>query len=156
MVGVADRVRRDRSGAPLTLQVLVALGPGHPSDRCPLNPWQGRGQARLHAYMCRAPCRSAVALRSQTGWTANLQGFRIRAPEGWPLLQRCARPSTGHTVPRSCGQPRCLGRVGRLMSTVVTFSALAASWSAVTAIYPVSASQTAWVTAVTDGILPAC
>ena len=44
----------------------------------------------------------------------------------------------------------------RLMSTAVTFSALAASWSAVTATYPVSASQTAWVTAVTDGILPAC
>jgi hypothetical protein len=24
-------------------------------------------------------------VRSQTGWTANLQGFRIWAPEGWPL-----------------------------------------------------------------------
>ncbi|SRR6266851_6942443 len=39
--------------------------------------------------------RSAVppptgTLRSQPGLTANLQGFRIRAPEGWPLLQRRA------------------------------------------------------------------
>ena len=33
----------------------------------------------------------AVVLRSQTGLTANLQGFRIGTPEGWPLLQRRAR-----------------------------------------------------------------
>jgi hypothetical protein len=65
----------------------AALGPGHPSDRCPPNPCQGRGQARLRVYMCQAPSRSSVALRSQTGSTANLQGFRIRAPEGWTFLQ---------------------------------------------------------------------
>jgi len=47
------------------------------------------------------------------------------------------------------------------MSTAVTFSALAASWSAVTATCAVSASRTArwrlWRSrVVTDGILPAC
>jgi len=47
------------------------------------------------------------------------------------------------------------------MSTAVTFSALAASWPAVTATCAVSASRTArwrlWRSrVVTDGILPAC
>ena len=32
----------------------------------------------------------AVGLRSQTGLTVNLQGFSIRTPKGWPLLQRRA------------------------------------------------------------------
>ena len=54
----------------------------HPSDRCPLNPCQGRGQARLRVYMCRAPLGFAVVPRSQPGLTADLQGFRIGAPEG--------------------------------------------------------------------------
>ena len=68
--------------------VVATLGPGHPSDWCPLNPCQGRGQAWLRVCMCQAAPPSAVTPRQQTGLTANLQGFRIRAPEGWPLFQR--------------------------------------------------------------------
>jgi hypothetical protein len=60
------------------------LGLGHPSDWCPLNPCQGRGQARLRVYMCRAAPRSAVVLRSQTGLTANMQAFRIRRRRDGP------------------------------------------------------------------------
>jgi hypothetical protein len=63
---------------------------GHPSDWCLLTPCQGRRQAWLRVYMYRAALPSAVVLRSQPGLTANLQGFRIRAPEGWLLLQRRA------------------------------------------------------------------
>ena len=43
-----------------------ALGPGHPSDRCPLNPCQGRSQARLRVHMCQALLRSVLALRPET------------------------------------------------------------------------------------------
>ena len=51
--------------------------------------------------MCRAPLQSAVVLRSQTGLTANLQGFRIGAPEGWPSCDAVA--SAGPIVPSWCG-----------------------------------------------------
>jgi hypothetical protein len=40
------------------------LGPGHPSDWCPLNPCQGRRQGRLRVYMCQAVLPFAVVLRS--------------------------------------------------------------------------------------------
>jgi hypothetical protein len=44
----------DRNGCyTRRLQTWAALGPGHPSDRCHLNPCQGRGQARLGVYVCR-------------------------------------------------------------------------------------------------------
>jgi hypothetical protein len=86
VVSTVGRVRlaRELARAPL---------PGHPSDWCPLKPCQGRGQARLRVYMCQAVLPFAVVLRSQTGLTVNLQGFRIRAPGGWPCCnaarQRC-------------------------------------------------------------------
>jgi len=38
-------------------------------------------------YVCQAVLPFVVVLGAQPGLTANLQGFRIRAPEGWPLLQ---------------------------------------------------------------------
>jgi len=82
------------------LPLLLAVGArSWPSFRLvPLNPCQGRGQARLRVYLYQAIPPSAVVLRLQTGLTANLQGFRIRAPEGWPLLQR--RASTEPMAPR--------------------------------------------------------
>ena len=89
------------------------LGPGHPSDWCPLNPCQGRGQARLRVYVRQAALPSAVVPGSQTGLTANLQGFRIRAPEGWPPSHpsRAWRWSCGATSVRSATSgPTRVGR----------------------------------------------
>ena len=84
-----------RCGPPRYRMVVIEppRDPSHarswPSFRLgPLNTCQGRCQAGLRVYVCRAPPPFAVVLRLQTGLTANLQGFRIRAPEGWPLLQR--------------------------------------------------------------------
>ena len=69
----------------------MALDPGHPSDWCPLNPCQGRSQARSRVYMCRAALPCAVVLAVTDGLDGELASFRIEAPEGWPLLQRRAR-----------------------------------------------------------------
>jgi hypothetical protein len=120
-VGIIRSLTRCRSG----LEGMVATRAGYRAgrrsvlailpDRCPLNPCHGRGQARLFAYMCRALLRSAVALRSQTGLTANLQGFRIGAPEGWPLLQsrpsgrdlRCRHGTGRHRVRCEPSRRRC-------------------------------------------------
>ncbi len=52
----------------------AALGPGHPSDRCPLNPCQGRGQARLRVYMCQA----ASTVRGCPAVTDGLDGELAR------------------------------------------------------------------------------
>jgi hypothetical protein len=68
------------------------FGPGHSSDRCRLNPSQGAVKPVLgcactgHLYCSRL----SSWVRPQTGLTADLQGFRIRAPQGWPLVQRRA------------------------------------------------------------------
>ena len=69
----------------------------------PLNPCRGRGQARLRVSICRAAVPFAVPLQSQTCLTVNLQGFRIRAPEGWPLCNAAL----------ALGSWRCV-RLGRL------------------------------------------
>ena len=45
----------------------TALGSGHPSDWRPMNPCQGRSQAWLGGYMCKAASPFAVVLWSQTG-----------------------------------------------------------------------------------------
>jgi hypothetical protein len=63
---------------------VLAIPPIGAPDSLP----RGAVRARLGVYMCQAAWPCAVARRSQTGLTANLQGFRIGAPEGWPLLQR--------------------------------------------------------------------
>src|SRR6266568_488540 len=46
--------------------------------------------------------RSVVVLQPQTGLTANLQGFRTGAPEGWPLLQ-CRGPALDSSALYACG-----------------------------------------------------
>ena len=59
--------------------------------------------------MCRAPLPFAVGLRAQPGLTANLEGFRIRAPEGWPPFAT-APASPGDTMRHSCGLSLSLTR----------------------------------------------
>jgi hypothetical protein len=77
-VGFVGPLTRCRSGLTGMVATWVAtglaeLGPGHPSATCLLNSCQGRRQAWLCVYMYRAPLRFAVAPRSQSGLTANLQ-----------------------------------------------------------------------------------
>jgi hypothetical protein len=55
------------------------------------------------------------------GLTTNLQGFRIRAPEGWTLLRRRAQSWTCG-APRSCGPSVSLEQV--VHGSVVTGDSL--------------------------------
>jgi hypothetical protein len=77
------------------LQRQPALGGCHPFDRRPLNPCAHSGpEAR----------RDGAATRAQRALlTASTQGFRMRAPEGWPLLQHRAPPLTLRRVARAFG-----------------------------------------------------
>jgi|SRR5271165_4433127 len=56
------------------------------SQQCDLPADLGSGGAAVHAAAPLAGLVGAVD-GSQTGLTANLQGFTIGPPEGWPLLQ---------------------------------------------------------------------
>src|SRR5215467_3548560 len=49
--------------------------------------------------------RDRVATRAQGALlTASTQGFRMRAPEGWPRLQHCAPPLTLRRAARAVGR----------------------------------------------------
>jgi hypothetical protein len=60
-----------------SIEFLLALGPCHPFDRRRLNPRQDSRSGGPKGS--RSDVRSAPL-------TAILRGFKIEAPEGWPLL----------------------------------------------------------------------
>lgn len=103
------------------LQTQAALGPWPSLRLVPPTPCQGRGQARLRVYMYRGPLRSAVVLRRQTGLTANLQGFRIRAQGGMaPLAAPRERwiCGTGSRVDGSSGTS-WVAMIGRQINAIL-------------------------------------
>ena len=79
--------------------------------------------SRVHAP---GTFRFAVALPSQTGLTANLQGFRIGALEEWPLLQR--RTSVRPTAPHSCGAASHRG-AWQCRERITNLEGLRVSWT---------------------------
>ena len=97
------------------------------------------------AFCVGADLRSLESLRPRVGKPEGVFGVRrfppkpaIAAISGWCLF---GLRQVGHYLR---GRRRSVSTVRqRLMSTAVTFSALAASWSAVTATCAVSASRTA-------------
>jgi hypothetical protein len=73
------------------LQVLAALGPGHSSPESATESLpSARSSPASRVYLPGTALRSAVVQRSQTGLTANSQGFRIGGTGGIALLKRCA------------------------------------------------------------------
>jgi hypothetical protein len=80
----------------------AALGPGHPSDRYPLNPCHGRSSPALRVHVpVTLTVRGCPAITD--GLDAELARLQDRAPEGWSLAT--SRASAGSAALGLCRWP---------------------------------------------------
>jgi hypothetical protein len=81
---------------------VPALGPGHPSDWCPLNPCQGAVECCLRVYLCLATQPCAVVLPVTDAPDGELARPQDRGTGGMTPFAP-PRASTGLTAPRLSG-----------------------------------------------------